>query len=272
MSRNHFLESTLRGFTRALSKAMTSEQVAAQRGLLQQLDPRVRLAGVLLLVVAATFCRRISVLFVLFGCAVVLAIGSRLSFWSLAKRVWFVVFAFTALIAFPALFITPGPPLAAFPATSLKITETGLRTAVLLILRVETAVTLTTALVLSTPWMHILKALRSYYVPVEVVTMLAMTHRYIFLLIESANQMFESRQSRIVGVLSGREQRDLATRTAGVLLSKSIDLSNEVYLAMQSRGYRGEVHVISEFQMRTQDYFATGLFFLAAVAIMLAGR
>ena len=71
--------------------------------------------------------------------------------------------------------------------------------------------------------------------------MLAMTHRYIFLLAETASQMFESRQSRTVGVLDGRAQRRMAARTAGVLLSKSVELSNEVFLAMQSRGFRGDV-------------------------------
>ena len=33
----------------------------------------------------------------------------------------------------------------------------------------------------------------------------------------------------------------MAARTAGVLLSKSIELSNEVYLAMQARGFRGDI-------------------------------
>jgi energy-coupling factor transporter transmembrane protein EcfT len=86
--------------------------------------------------------------------------------------------------------------------------------------------------------------------------MLAMTHRYIFLLIETASQMFESRQSRMVGVLSGAEQRRMATRTAGVLLGKSADLSYDVYLAMQSRGFRGDIRLMSESRLRASDYLA----------------
>ena len=46
MSRHFFIESTLRGFARALSRALHSEQLAARRGLLQAFDPRVRLAGI----------------------------------------------------------------------------------------------------------------------------------------------------------------------------------------------------------------------------------
>jgi cobalt/nickel transport system permease protein len=147
------------------------------------------------------------------------------------------------------------------------ITAQGLRTAGLLILRVETAVTLTTALVLSTHWVQILRGLRALWVPAEVVTMLAMTHRYIFLLIETAGQMFESRQSRMVAAMSGAEQRRMATRTAGVLLGKSADLSYDVYLAMQSRGFCGDIRLLESTRMRLRDFaliaFAIGVGFLA---------
>jgi cobalt ECF transporter T component CbiQ len=182
------------------------------------------------------------------------------------------VLAFTGIIALPAIFITPGSVAAALPALHLVITAQGLHAAALLILRVETAVTLTTTLVLATPWTHILKALRALRLPPEVVTMLAMTHRYIFLLIETATQMFESRQSRMVGTLPAREQRRMAARTAGVLLSKSIDLSNEVYMAMRSRGFRGDVHVLSAFRMRAWDYAGLAVFLCAGVAAVWAGR
>ena len=90
--------------------------------------------------------------------------------------------------------------------------------------------------------------------------MLAMTHRYIFLLAETAGQMFESRQSRTVGVLDGTTQRRMTARTAGVLLSRSVELSNEVFLAMQSRGFRGDVKVLSEFRMSAWDYAGLTLF------------
>jgi energy-coupling factor transporter transmembrane protein EcfT len=99
-----------------------------------------------------------------------------------------------------------------------------------------------------------------------------MTHRYIFLFIETANQMFESRQSRIMGRLPRAEQRHIAARTVGVLLNRSIDLSNEVYLAMQSRGFRGEIRTLSEFQLRAWDYAGLAAFLCAGGAAIWAGR
>ena len=268
----HFMQSTLQGFTRALSKALLSEQVANERGLLQQLDPRVRLAGILALVVSVVLCRRLEIVAALFMLAVAIAVASRVSLLSLGKRVWIVVLAFTGFIALPALFTTPGETIVSLPVTHLSITAQGLRTALLLILRVETAATLTTVLVLSAPWNHTLKALRSFHLPAEVVTMLAMTHRYVFLLLETANQMFESRQSRTAGVLTGAENRRVTARSAGVLLSKSMELSHEVYLAMLSRGFRGEVQLLTDFKMRMRDYAGLTAFLCVACLAAWIGR
>lgn len=264
------IESTLRGFTKALSKAFASEQTAAKRGLLQSVDPRARIVSVVLLVVATVLTRRLAPLSALFVLAVVISLGSRVSSGTLIKRVWLIVFGFTGLIALPAIFITPGSAVA--HAGQLTITAQGVRTAALLILRVETAVTLTTALVLGTHWVQILRGLRALWVPAEIVTMLAMTHRYIFLLIETASQMFESRQSRMVGALSGAEQRRMAARTAGVLLGKSADLSYDVYLAMQSRGFSGDIRLLENSRMKSWDFAAIAFALAVAGVAVCLGR
>jgi cobalt ECF transporter T component CbiQ len=261
---------TVRGFTRALEQTLVSENSAHERGLLQALDPRVKLVGLLALVVAAALSRKLAVMAALFGLGIVLAVASRLSLLSLAKRVWLVAFGFTFMIAAPALFLTPGQ--AVYTLGSLAITAQGLRSALVLIARVETAVTLSTLLVLTTPWMHLLKALRTLMVPVEVIALLAMTHRYVVLLMETANAMFESRQSRMVGRLNGHEQRRLMVNTGGVLLSKTLEMGNQVFLAMQARGFRGEVRLLVDFHLRAWDYLAMSGFAVAVVATVLAGR
>jgi len=265
-----FLETTTLGFARVLTRAMLSERTAGQRGLLQSLDPRVRVLGLLALVLAVTLSRRIAVVAALFAAAVAIALLSRVSIVTLARRVWLIVLGFSGVIALPALFVTPGRRIALpLPIT---ITEQGLRTASLLFLRVETAVTLTTLLVLCTPWSHVLKALRTLGLPKVAITMLAMTHRYVFLLVETASQMFESRRSRTVGALLPAQQRHMTTRTAGVLLSKSVELSNEVYLAMQARGFRGDVPVLAQWHMTMWDYLGMLAFLLAASIAVWMGR
>lgn len=88
--------------------------------------------------------------------------------------------------------------------------------------------TLSLLLVLSTPWAQVLKALRALFVPSVLVVILGMTYRYIFLLMQTAREMLESRQSRTVGRLTGSERRRVATASVGVLLGKTMELSSEV--------------------------------------------
>jgi len=272
MTGNRVITSTLVGLARTFAHALAAEDLARQPGLLQSLDPRVRLTGIFLLVLAALLAHRIAVIAGLFVVAVALALFSHVRLATLAVRVWLVVLLFTGIIALPALFLTPGSFLMTSSGTVLPITIQGLNSAVLLIARVETAATLTTVLVLTTPWMALLKSFRAFLIPQEVVMMLAMTHRYIFLLAETAAQMFESRQSRTVGALDRTAQRHMASRTAGVLLSKSIELSNDVFLAMQSRGFRGDARVLTEFRMRTLDYLGLIAFLTVGIAAVWAGR
>jgi cobalt/nickel transport system permease protein len=267
-----YLEKTIRGLSKALSESLFSEQVARKSGLLQSLDPRVRLGGVLLLVVAVVACRRVEIVGALFVLATLLALRSRVSLTILIKHVWLVVLIFTGIIALPAVFITPGKSFIIMRPVPLSISASGLCSAAMLILRVETAATLTATLIFCTPWTHILKALRFLRMPAEIITILTMTHRYIFLLIETAKQMFESRQSRTVGVMPESERRKVVARTAGVLLSKSMELSNEVYLAMLSRGFRGEVRLLSDFRMAGRDYAALSAFIVTASMVVWIGR
>jgi len=88
----------------------------------------------------------------------------------------------------------------------------------------------------------------------------------------TAEQMFEARQSRTVGHLSGHEHRKLMSSAAGVLLSKSVSLSEEIYMAMISRGFRGEIYLLSESRLQPVDYLAMAGFLAASLSAVWLGR
>ncbi|MGN6674546.1 MAG: cobalt ECF transporter T component CbiQ [Thermomicrobiales bacterium] len=269
--RTSFIDKTLAGLAGAFERSLYSEEVSARHGLLQGLDPRVKLLGLLLLIIAAASSRSLVVVVGVYALAVALALASSVSPRTLAERVWIGALIFTGVIAFPALFLTPGRSIAHVPLLSWAITAQGLKSAAFLLARVITSATLALTLVLTTPWIHVLKALRVLRVPVIFVVILSMTYRYIFLLLQTAQDMFESRQSRAVGVLDGAERRRVASASVGVLLGKSFQLSSDVYLAMQSRGFRGEVHTLDDFQMRTRDWLGLAGFVVLAALVFWLG-
>lgn len=269
---SRFIRRSVQGIVRAMAHAIEAEEIANKPGLLQRLDPRAKAVGMMGLIVAAAVSRKISVIACIFSAAVLIAVASRVPIGVLMKRIWIGVLLFTAVIATPALFTTPGQIVMRMPAVGWTITYQGLRSALFLITRTETAGTLALLLVLCTPWAELLKALRSFRVPLILVVILGMTHRYIYLLLETARDMFESRRSRMVGVLSGAEQRRITTQTAGVLMDKSLRLSNDVYMAMRSRGFTGEVRTISQFKLKAADYFALCVSLSGTAAALWAGR
>ena len=266
------VERSLASFVDALEHAFYAEESAKKNGLLQKLDPRIKIAAVFPLIVIAALARRLGVIVALFATALVLALLSKVPLATLAKRVWLGVLTFTGFISFPALFLTPGVAIYTLPLLGWSVTEQGLRAAMYLIMRAETAATFSVLLVLCTPWSFVLKALRVLRLPIVLVVILGMTYRYIFLFLRNAHDMFMSRKSRMVGRLDGGEQRRVATASAGVLMSKTIQLSGDVYLAMRSRGFQGEVYVLDEFQTHWFDWAMLAVFISIALLALWFGR
>lgn len=270
--RRGYVERTLDGLLEVMDRARDAERRAGARGLLQQLDPRVKLAGVLALVAAVALARNLATLAFLLLLAVVAASASRLPLRLLVARLWLGTLAFTGIIALPALFTTPGQEWFTLPGAGLTVTVQGATSAAYLLLRVLGAATLAFLLVFTTPWTHVLKALRTFRVPAVAVVVLGMTWRYILVLLQAAHAMFDARRSRTVGPLPGPVRRRTTAAAAGVLLERSMRLSQDVFLAMQSRGFRGEVHVADQFRMRPRDWAALGAFAVLATLCVWMGR
>lgn len=264
-----FLERNVAALAETLDHAARADETARHAGVMQGLDPRMKIVGIFTWILVAASTRRLAVVGTLFTLALALGIFSRISLRKDLLRVWAGVLVFTGSIAVPAVFLTPGPALFVLPLLHWTGTATGTLAAARLLARAETTATLAALLVLTTPWAHLLKALRVLRVPRVAVVILGMTHRYIFLLLGLARDYFEGRRSRQVGRLDPAQHRQIAVATAGVLLGRSLALSSEVFLAMQSRGFRGEVHLLQNTSFRARDGVAIALFAVVAVLCLM---
>jgi cobalt/nickel transport system permease protein len=260
-----FAARLLQGVLTGVEHAAAAERRAELSGLLQTLDPRAKLVAALLLIVACVHAHDLGALAGFTGFLATLAWRSQLL--GPLARLWLGVLAFTGMVALPAPLLVAGPSVAELPLTGWSISATGLRSAAFLLLRGIDSGGLAALLVFSTPWAHVLKALRSLGLPASLVVVLAMTQRYLLLLLRTAAQLFEARQSRVIGTLPDSERRRLAAACAGALFSRSLQLGEEVHLAMLARGYRGEVRLLDDFAAAPRDAFA--LLVAAAAAIYL---
>lgn len=279
------VQKTIRSIATALQGSIFAERTAGREGLLQRIDPRVKIAGLVLMLVAASLAGSPYTLLLFYALLLFVAARSEISVAFFVKRVWFFIPLFAGIIVLPSIFnaVRPGDPLWTLwdfgrevqvgpwsLGTSLAITKQGLAGASMFIMRVAVSVSLAVLVALTTRWAELLKALRSFHVPAVFVLVLAMTYRYIHLLLGLAADMYVARESRIAGSSTPREDRRFAAASMGALLGKSQALSSDIYLAMLSRGYTGEPVISRRFRLRPVDA-AVIMASLAAAAFLIGG-
>jgi cobalt/nickel transport system permease protein len=265
---------TLQGGADLVRRAVFSDDAAARAGLLQRVDARVKVVTLVGLLVVAAFVRTIPVLTGMYVAAVLVAVASGLSVRFFLTRVWLFVPVFTGIVVLPATLnlITPGRivvPLGTWFGGEVGLTAEGLESAGLMVMRVALSISLVVLLTVTTRWSRLLAALRSLFVPATVVLVLAMAYRYLFHLLTSVTDMYTARRARTVGTDTDvRSSRRFVAASAGALFGKSHALSEEVYLAMVARGYRGETRLLQPTRLRVTDVLWCAACLAAAVLVL----
>jgi len=257
--KTNFVDTTIAGSALLLRRAMFADDVSSGGGLLQRIDARVKVVTLLALLVATSLVHHIPVLVAVYLATLPLAVASQLSLRFFVKRVWLFIPIFTGIIVLPATFsfIAGGDivvPLGHWFGHRVGLTSQGLHSAVLIIARVATSISLVVLLTLTTPWSRLLAALRALHVPGMFVQVAGMAYRYLFHLLDSVTDMYTARKARTVGSASStRDGRAFVGATAGALFGKAHALSDEVYSAMIARGYTGQALALDGFRFRGRD-------------------
>lgn len=135
------------------------------------------------------------------------------------------------LMALPLLF-TPGPVWKA------GITHPGLDRFGLLLAR--GLLSLAALLWLTArPFPELLQALRQIGCPRALVSLTGLVYRYLFVIQDEARRLLRARQARSCGSPGLLFQAGAAGSMVGSLFLRSLERSERLYAAMQSRGYRG---------------------------------
>jgi cobalt/nickel transport system permease protein len=269
-----FVEKTLADISSSIERAIFSEENARKNGFLQRRDPRAKLLAFAALITAAGLSREWPVLVGLYGLVLVAAAVSSIDLGLFVRRVWLGMGLFSGVVILPSIFFIGHRELFQVPLGFFSLTVHGdaLVAAAIFVLRVCASVSLAILLILTTKWADVLKSLRVIRVPNALVLVLAMTYRYIFLVLHTANAIFLARKSRIIAKTSGREQRWWIVSSLGVLMSRSLRMSEDVYQAMLARGFQGEMQTIDDYRMQPTDWLLLSASVLVAAAIGTTGR
>jgi len=264
-----FLEKTINGIAKLLKEVIFFEDIAFKKGFLQKLDPRIKVISLIILILTSTLIHNVLILTIIYLISCILAKISYVSLKLYFKRIWLITPLFTGIAVLPSIFnfVRPGTTLISlinfghqvhlgpliFPSV-LTITLQGVSGAILLIVRVGVTVSLAFLFTTTTRWANLLKALRVLFLPKIFITTLEMCYRYIFILLNITTDMFVARKSRTFSKASSKEGRHFVSNAIGSLFGKSYALSEEVYGAMLSRGYKGEPVIMNRFRFTLLDF------------------
>ncbi|MCR4435101.1 MAG: cobalt ECF transporter T component CbiQ [Clostridiales bacterium] len=153
--------------------------------------------------------------------------------------------------------------------THIGVSLAGIHNAVRLFFKALGAVSCLYYLSLSTPMVDLLGALRRLKVPKLLVELMGLIYRFIFVLLETADTMHTAQDSRLGYSSLSSGYRSLGA-LASTLFIRAYKRSDELYTALEARGYDGELNVLEEpFNVRWTGYAAAVLVNLALILAAL---
>jgi cobalt/nickel transport system permease protein len=238
----------------AVAEVLEDDELAGGPGLMQALDPRVKLASILVFAVTASFVHSLPVLVALVVATMGLAAASGVPVASFSAKVWSSAGLFALLIsaASATAWITPGPVLV--PLGPLSITAPGLLIAARLVARVIAGAGFGLLVVWTTRWTDLLRALSALGVPDLVVATLAMTQKQIMSLLRTVENMHLARESRMLSTGSARENRGWVVDRMAFVARRSMKTADDVYDAMLARGFSGSMPSLVDLRATARDW------------------
>ena len=209
-----------------------------------RIDPRVKLLSAVALLVMVISCQRLAFLWLVSFSCLGLCLSFRIPARTLALRFSEPLFiAVTVLIL--KLFWTGSVPLFSLSVAGFELTghRDGLMEGVRIASRIVGGVSLLAVVGFSTPFTELMAALSWLRVPQVLIDVALFAWRYLFLLLEDAQVVYNAQRNRL-GYVGYRRGLSSFGTLAGVLVIKAFDNSQSITTAMVQRGYDGDMPML----------------------------
>ncbi len=264
-----FIDQTLAGAAGFVKAGYEHYYTAVKPGYFQLLSPQAKIIVLFVNVVLSGLIQEVSMQLVfatLLVCCFYLS-GIRLTW--IYKRIGFLALFFGLLISIPAALNLVNPGKVIIPVLELDhashwwiysvpqeigFTEEGLLMVARFTLKVANSVALVLLIMYTTPFNKIIKALRIFKVPDLFLMVIMLTHKFIFILSKTAVDTFMAMKSRWWENKVSIGRKKLVGGRIGYIFRRSWERYEEVYKAMISRGFSGEMQLCYETKVNGRDY------------------
>ena len=235
-------------------------------GLVQPFDARLRVVAAFAFALVTVSLNAPDALLALLVLAVLLAAAARLPARPTLRRIA-ALDAFMAVVLVTLPFTVPGNPL--FTLGPLAASEEGLFKAIAIVLKANAVILAVLALAGTLDVVVLGHALAGLGVPRKLVHLLLLTVRYVGALRDQYAQLRTAMRVRGFRMRTSWHSWRSIGWLFGMVLVRSSERAERVLAAMKCRGYRGELHVISDLRMTAADWFC-GLIFVTVLATVAA--
>lgn len=241
--------------------ALDIDRYHAVSSVINQWDPRVKIAALIVLIFAIALVKTLPVALLGLCMAVILIWLTALPFHFVSHGLSFVlIFLVPFFIVMPLSY--PGE--AAFTVMGIGFSWEGFRLASLIFLKAVSIVLVTYGIFGSSRFDVSMYALQRLKCPKVVVQMLLFTYRYTFVFLDEMRRMHTSMKARGFVPRTNMRTMNIFGHFVGTLLIRSFERTDRVYKAMLSKGYQGDLHVLVNFAAQPADFIK------ACVALLLA--
>lgn len=147
-------------------------------------------------------------------------------------------------------------PFIFFASLTIYLTA-GFSQSVSMFMRISTCVLALILLSSTTQFFDLLKGLQRLKAPGLLVSLLLLTYRYFFVVVDELQRMSLARKARGFGKgkhLLHKRSMQIISFTAGMVLVRSYERGNRLYDSLLSRGYDGKVRTLTKLRLRAIDY------------------
>ena len=230
-----------------ITKALNLDELASKDSPIHRLDGRIKLISTVFIIVIAAFSNNIFIPIILEIFLLIVIKIAKLSYIDSFKRIALLLPFGGAIIIFQP-FIHPGNILWSY--SWIKITDTGLNWAILLITRMIVSLTSIVILSSTSPMQQIVASFRRLKMPKDLAMILSIMVRFLFVFIDELAAIRKSQKSRNFHIHSKLTPYKWRIKQVGysiaMMFVKSYEQGERVYKSMISRGFSDKSDLFNE--------------------------
>jgi len=279
-----FLDRTIFSSAGAVKTIYLQAETSANKGLIQNINPFVKLLSLIYLVVIVSLSVNIISQAVAAGFIFFIFLLSKLRMADIYRKAFIIAVIFGFVIALPASLNIVTPGRLVFPFISLShpssfwiysipqeiyFTDQGIRLVSLLFLRIFNSVSVALLVIYTTPFPRFVKSLKQLGVPDTFLMIISLAYKYIFILSRTIEDTYLALRSRLSGNLKKSRIRELAGGRIFFIYKRSQLIYEGTYYAMVSRGYNGNLKLLAQNKLNSCDIIALAVVLAMGIIIIL---